>query len=133
MHVNYHKMTKSIHKHLFVGILGISVFLEKCKTGKKFNFAENLFPLITHEPMKVPWCFICQKNSRDAQITWSKAYVVQTTYDNAIPRESWGGNFGTPCITNGFCINRTYFGFDFAQFISNCLATTDEISQEDEP
>ena len=35
--------------------------------------------------------------------------------------------------TNGFSINRSYFGFHFAYFISNRLATTDEISEEDEP
>ena len=65
---NYHKMRKNFHQHLFVDILGIPIFWGKCKPGKKFNFAEileKLFPLISQELMKVPWCLIRQKNSRD--------------------------------------------------------------------
>ena len=81
-------MRNKFHQHLFVDILNIPNFREKWKPGKKFNFAgflEKLFLLITHEPMKVPWCFICQKNSRDVVMTWLKAHVLQATCDNAIP------------------------------------------------
>ena len=41
--------------------------------------------LLTHEPMKVPWCFICQKNSCDGQITWLAGYIIASTYEDSIP------------------------------------------------
>ena len=95
------KLRKNFHQHLFVVILGIPIFWGKCKPGKKFNFAEileKLFPLITQELMKVPWCLIRQKNSRNVWITWLRHMLLRQHVTTLFPEKVGAGTLGHPVV-----------------------------------
>ena len=66
----------------------------------KFKFAKilsKLFPSVSYELLKVPWCFICQTKSPYVEIKWLKGYCIPSTFTENIPNQSWGSNRGTPC------------------------------------
>ena len=65
----------------------------KLKTSLKFNMH------FSKASLHIPWCFIPQKNSQASLITWLKGYLVIFTYDREISKQSWGGNCGTPCMS----------------------------------
>ena len=86
---------------LIEGIFGTSFFCWGVRQGRNSvlqKCCQKLFPSITHELLKVPLCFICQKNSHGVRITWLKGYFIVTKYEDARAWESWGRNFWTPCI-----------------------------------
>ena len=90
---------------LIQGIFGYFIFLLGSQTGERLSFAEMLqkpFPSITDEILKVPLCFICQKNSHCVRITWLKGYSIVSTYKDARAWQSWGGNLRTPCSETRF-------------------------------
>ena len=60
---------------------------------------QKLFPLISCEPLRVWWCFICQTKSPNVGIKWLKLYFIPSTYTEMRASESWDSNRGTPCIT----------------------------------
>ena len=57
----------------------------------------KLFPSVSCEPLKVPWCFICQTKSPYVEIKWLKGYCIPSTFTENVPDQSWGSNRGTPC------------------------------------
>ena len=60
---------------------------------------QKLFPLISCEPLRVWWCFICQTKSPNVGIKWLKLYFIPSTYTEMRASESWDSNRGTPCMS----------------------------------
>ena len=62
---------------------------------------QKLFPSVSSEPLKVPWCFICQTKSPHVEIKWLKGYCIPSTFTENIPDQSCISNRWTPCIKTG--------------------------------
>ena len=58
---------------------------------------QKLFPSVSSEPLKVPWCFICQTKSPHVEIKWLKGYCIPSTFTENIPDQSCISNRWTPC------------------------------------
>ena len=58
---------------------------------------QKLFPSVSSEPLKVPWCFICQTKSPHVEFTWLKGYCIPSTFTENIPDQSCISNRWTPC------------------------------------
>ena len=58
---------------------------------------QKLFPSVSWEPLKVPWCFICQTKSPHVEIKWLKGYCIPSIFMKNIPNQSCSSNRWTPC------------------------------------
>ena len=99
-HENHHENDESEPCRPRRAFLGNSFVCRRVRQGRNSVLqkdCQKLVPSITYEPLKVPLCFICQKNSRGVRITWLKGYFIVTTFEDARAWQSWGGNFRTPC------------------------------------
>ena len=61
-----------------------------------WNLIKKLFPSVSWEPLKVPWCFLCQTKSPNVEIKWLKGYCVLSTFAENIFNQSCSSNRGTP-------------------------------------
>ena len=83
---DHHEMITASPLGFIEAFLGTSFFSLRVRRGKNSVLqkeCQKLFPSITHELLKVPLCFICQKNSRGERITWLKGYFIVTKYEDA--------------------------------------------------
>ena len=62
------------------------------------KYCQKLFPSVSCEPLKAPWCFICITKSPHVEIKWLKGYCVLSKCTENIPDQSCISNRGTPCI-----------------------------------
>ena len=85
-HEDHHENDKSEPYRPKRAFLGNSFVCRRVKQGRNSVLqkdCQKLVPSITYEPLKVPLCFICQKNSRGVRITWLKGYFIVTTFEDA--------------------------------------------------
>ena len=75
---------------------------------------QKLFPSVSSEPLKVPWCFICQTKSPHVEIKWLKGYCIPSTFTENIPDQSCISNRWTPCRSTAGVI-RTWLSWTWIQ------------------
>ena len=78
----------------WIPVLWFGCWIQKSVLLKSY---QKLFPSVSYELLKVPWCFICQTKSPYVEIKWLKGYCIQLTFMENIPDQSWGRNRWTPC------------------------------------
>ena len=67
------------------------------KSNKNCKISQKSILQFSEAPLHIPWCFICQKNSRASLIKWLKGYSVIFTYGQEISNQSTHTNRETPC------------------------------------
>ena len=86
-HEDHHENYKSEPYRLRRAFLGNSFVCRRVKQGRNSVLqkdCQKLVPSTTYETLKVPLCFICQKNSRDVRITWLNRYFFVTKYEDCL-------------------------------------------------
>ena len=67
------------------------------KSNKNCKISQKSILQFSEAPLHIPWCFICQKNSRASLIKWLKGYSVIFTLGQEISKQSSHTNRWTPC------------------------------------
>ena len=70
------------------------------KSNKNCKISQKSILQFSEAPLHIPWCFICQKNSRASLIKWLKGYSVIFNYGREISNQSWHTNIWTHCRIN---------------------------------